>query len=77
MRIQYLGIKEINGPLIVIDGVKGATYDEMAEVVLDSGETRSGRIIRIDGERAVIQMFEGTNDMSLTNSVKSFTGKQM
>ena len=77
MRIQYLGIKEINGPLIVIDGVKGATYDEMAEVVLDSGETRSGRIIRIDGERAVIQMFEGTNDMSLTNSVTSFTGKPM
>ncbi len=77
MRIQYLGIKEINGPLIVVDGVKDVTFDEMAEVVLDSGEIRTGRVIRIDGDRAVLQMFEGTNDMSLTNNKTSFTGKPM
>ncbi len=77
MRIQYLGIKEINGPLIVLDGVKNAHFDEMADIVLDSGETRHGRIIRLDGEKAVIQMFEGTNDMSLTGSRTSFTGKPM
>ena len=77
MRIQYLGIKEINGPLIVIDGVKDAHFDEMADIVLENGEVRHGRIIRIDGQRAVIQVFEGTNDMSLSGSRTSFTGKPM
>ena len=77
MRIQYLGIKEINGPLIVLDGVKNAHFDEMADIVLDNGEVRHGRVIRLDGEKAVIQMFEGTNDMSLTGSRTSFTGKPM
>ena len=77
MKIQYLGIKEINGPLIVLDGVKNAHFDEMADIVLDNGEVRHGRVIRLDGEKAVIQMFEGTNDMSLTGSRTSFTGKPM
>ena len=77
VRIQYLGIKEINGPLIVLDGVKNAHFDEMADIVLDNGEVRHGRVIRLDGEKAVIQMFEGTNDMSLTGSRTSFTGKPM
>ncbi len=77
MRIQYLGIKEINGPLIVIDGVKDAHFDEMADIVLENGQIRHGRIIRLDGQRAVIQVFEGTNDMSLSSSRTSFTGKPM
>ena len=53
VRIQYLGIKEINGPLIVLDGVKNAHFDEMADIVLDNGEVRHGRVIRLDGEKAV------------------------
>ena len=77
MKIQYLGIKEINGPLIVLDGVKDAHFDEMAQVILENGEVRTGRIIKIEGERAVIQMFEGTNDMSLKGSKTAFTGKPM
>ena len=77
MKIQYLGIKEINGPLIAVDGVQDAAFDEMAEIVLENGQVRHGRIIRLDGDRAVIQMFEGTNDMSLTGSRTSFTGKPM
>ncbi len=77
MRIQYLGINEINGPLIVLEGVKGVSFDEMAEIELANGQVRHGRIIRLEGDRAVIQMFEGTNEMSLTGSRTSFTGKPM
>lgn len=77
MKIQYLGISEINGPLIVVDGVKNASYDEMADVLLENGQVRHGRIIRLEGERAVIQMYEGTNDMSLVGSRTAFTGKPM
>ena len=51
VKIQYLGIKEINGPLIVLDGVKNAHFDEMADIVLDNGEVRHGRVIRLDGEK--------------------------
>ena len=77
MRIRYLGIKEINGPLIVLDGVENAHFDEMAEVALDDGTVRHGRIIRIEDKKAVIQMFEGTSDMSLVGSKTTLTGKPM
>ena len=44
MSIQYIGLKEINGPMVVIDNVPNVSFDEMVELVLDSGETRLGFI---------------------------------
>jgi len=74
MRIEYIGVSEISGPLLFLDGVKEASYDEMVEIVLDSGEKRSGRVIMIEGERVAIQVFEGTKGISLVNSRTRFTG---
>ena len=45
MRIEYTGVTEINGPLLTLEGVRGASYDEMAEIALPSGEKRAGRVI--------------------------------
>ena len=60
MALQYVGLSEINGPLVVLDHVKDASYDEMVELQLKDGSTRSGRIVEIEGERVVVQVFEGT-----------------
>ncbi len=77
MIIDYVGVKEINGSLIVIDGVKGATFEEIVEINLDNGTSRQGRIIQIDGERIVVQVFEGTRTISLNNTKVRLTGHPM
>ncbi|MGN1481073.1 V-type ATP synthase subunit B [Porcipelethomonas sp.] len=75
--IQYLGLSEINGPLIALDHVKNVGYDEVAHIRLSDGSERVGRIVEISGERAVLQVFEGTKGLSLTNTRTKFTGKPM
>ena len=76
MNIEFVGLREINGPLIVLDGVKGAGYDELVKIKMASG-SRLGKIIRIDGERVVVQVFEGTDGLSLSNTHTMLTGKPM
>lgn len=77
MSLQYLGMHEINGPLIVLDKVQGISYDEVAQIRLKDGTERTGRVVSIDGERAVLQVFEGTKGLSLTNTRTKFIGKPM
>lgn len=77
MSLQYLGLKEINGPLVVLDNVKNASFDEMVEIVLDNGTKRLGRIVQIQGEKIVIQVFEGTNGLSLENTKTKLIGKPL
>ena len=59
MILDYIGVKEINGSLIVIDGVKDAFFEETVDIRLDDGSFRQGRIVQMDGTRVVIQVFEG------------------
>ena len=77
MIIEYVGVKEINGSLVVIDGVKGASYEEIVDIKLDNGTVRQGRIVQIEGDRVVVQVFEGTRDLSLENSSTVLTGHPM
>lgn len=77
MIIDYVGVKEINGSLIVIDGVKDASYEEIVDIHLDDGTTRQGRIVQIAGERVVVQVFEGTRSISLQNTKTRLTGHPM
>lgn len=77
MSLQILGLSEITGPLVVLDHVKDASYEEMVELVLDDGSKRLGRIVQIEGERVVIQVFEGTTGLSLKNTRTRLTGKPM
>lgn len=77
MALQHIGLKEINGPLVVLDDVQNASFDELVELHLQDGSVRLGRIVQIMGERVVIQVFEGTNTLSLTNNTTRFTGKPM
>ena len=70
-------MKEINGSLIVIDGVKGASFEEIVDIRLDDGTTRQGRIVQMEGERVVVQVFEGTRSISLENTRTRLTGHPM
>ncbi len=77
MIIEYVGVSEINGSLIVLDGVKGASYEEIVTIKLADGSARQGRVVQIEGERIVVQVFEGTSNISLDNTATILTGRPM
>ena len=77
MRMEHIGLSEINGPLIVLDDVTGVSYEEMAEITVAGGQTHTGRVIMIDGSRVVVQVFKGTRGFSLENTHTRFTGHPM
>ncbi len=77
MSLQHIGLNEVNGPLVALDNVKGVGYDEVAQIRLEDGTERIGRVVEISGERVVLQVFEGTKGLSLENTKTKFTGKPM
>ncbi|MDD6395063.1 MAG: V-type ATP synthase subunit B [Acutalibacteraceae bacterium] len=77
MIYEYIGVKEINGSLIVLDDVDCPSYEEIVEIRLDDGSVRHGRIVAIEGSKAVIQVFEGTRGISLQNTHTQLKGKPM
>lgn len=77
MNAQLTGLTEINGPLVVLDNIPSVSFDEIVEIKLAGGDTRTGRVVQIDGHRAVIQVFEGTQGLSLTNTATRLTGHPM
>ncbi|MBK6087853.1 V-type ATP synthase subunit B [Ruminococcus difficilis] len=77
MIIEYVGVSEINGSLVVLDGVKGASYEEIVTIKLADGTARQGRVVQIEGERIVVQVFEGTSNISLENTATILTGRPM
>ena len=77
MAIEYLGLSSINGPLVVLEGVENAFYDEIVEFIVDHNTRKMGRIVELDEDKAVIQVFEGTENMSLDNTHTRLTGHPM
>ena len=77
MAVEYLGLSEINGPLVVLEGVQGAAYDEIVEMTVGGNTRKIGRIIEIYGDKAIIQVFEGTEGMALRNTHTRLTGHPM
>jgi V/A-type H+-transporting ATPase subunit B len=71
----YIGLEEISGPLIFLDGVKDVGYEDMVEIQILDRAPRYGRVILIEGDRIGIQVFEGTQDISLTNTKTRIYGK--
>ncbi len=77
MVFEYIGVKEINGSLIVLDNVEAPSYEEVVEIHLEGGGVRHGRIVAIEGKRAVIQVFEGTSGIALDNTRTLLKGRPM
>ncbi|MBQ7827110.1 MAG: V-type ATP synthase subunit B [Clostridia bacterium] len=74
MIIDYKGALEISGPLLVLRHIPGIKNEEMVEIRTDSGAVRQGRVVQMDKERTVVQVFEGTAGISLDNTKTRFLG---
>lgn len=71
---EYRTIQEVAGPLMLIKGVSGVTYNELGEIELASGERRRCRVLEINGEDALVQLFESSAGINLSNSKVRFLG---
>ncbi len=74
MIIEYTGIKRINGPLIVLEGIENVAYDELVEIHMHDGSMRLGNVVDVSQGVAAIQVFEGTRGMALGSSTTRFLG---
>lgn len=77
MKIQYSGLTDINGPLVCLEGVNGVAYDEIASLQLADGSKRLGRVVQMEGDKVILQVFEGTSGLSLENTRTQFHGKPL
>lgn len=77
MKTLKIGLDDINGSLVALDNVSGIGFDEIAVLRLNDGSERTGRVVSIDGDRAILQIFEGTNGLSLSNTKTYFKGKPL
>ena len=78
MSIEYLGLSKINGPLIALEGIQNASYDEMVEFSINDGaEKKLGKIIEVYEDKAIIQVFAGSENMSLVNTHTKLTGQPL
>ncbi|MDN6203698.1 MAG: V-type ATP synthase subunit B, partial [Tetragenococcus halophilus] len=65
---EYRSVSEISGPLMMVENVEGVTYDELVEIRTDSGEIRQGQVLEVSEDNAVVQIFEGTNNLGAEDS---------
>ena len=71
---EYRTVSEIAGPLMVVENVKGVKFDELVQVRMDSGEVRQGQALEVSDDYAVVQVFEGTSNLSAEESKARFLG---
>jgi len=75
--VQYSKIAEIKGPLVIVDGVENAAFDELVEIETTEGERRLGKVLEVGNGKAVVQVFEGTTGLSVSGTNAKFVGKVM
>jgi len=77
MKVKYLKIDKAEGPLLVMDEVKDAVYDEIVDIEISGKEHRIGKVVQIDRGKVIIQVFQGTSGISLNDVSVIFSGKPM
>ena len=77
MIIEHRGLKQINGSLVVLEGVKAPMNEELVEIETENGSARTGRIVAIEGDKAIVQVFEGTRGLSMVNTKTRLLGHPM
>ena len=71
---EYKTIKEVVGPLMLVEGVEGVKYDELVEILQDDGSIRRGKVLEVKDDRAVVQLFENTQGLKIATSRARFLG---
>ena len=74
---EYTKVAEIKGPIIIVDGITKASFDELVEIETAEGEKRLGRVLEVGNGKAVVQVFEGTSGLAITGTKAKFLGKTM
>lgn len=74
---EYKTIREVVGPLMLVDGVSGVTYNELVEIVQANGDIRRGKVLEVHGDKAVVQLFEGSHGLQISTSKAKFLGKSL
>lgn len=77
MAREYRTIEEIAGPLMLVKQVEGVAYNELGEIKLANGEKRHCRVLEVNGNNALVQLFEASTGINLSDSTVKFSGKQM
>jgi len=72
---EYKSITNISGPLLMVEGVEGVKYEELVDIKLDDGSLRSGKVLEVDRDKALVQVFEGTSGIDLENTSVRFLGR--
>ncbi len=75
MNKEYLLLDKVEGPLIMLSGVENASYGEIIDISVEEGQLRKGKVIKVEQDQAVAQVFEGTSGLSTHNASVKFTGK--
>ncbi|KVH99629.1 ATPase, alpha/beta subunit, N-terminal [Cynara cardunculus var. scolymus] len=73
--MEYRTVSGVAGPLVILDKVKGPKYQEIVNIRLGDGTTRRGQVLEVDGEKAVVQVFEGTSGIDNKFTTVQFTGE--
>ena len=74
MRKEYKTIREVVGPLMLVEGVEGVKYDELVEIEQADGELRAGKVLEISGDKAMVQLFEGSQGLRIADAKARFLG---
>ena len=72
---EYKTIREVAGPLMLVDKVSGVKYNELGTITLENGEKRRCKVLELDGDKALLQLFDSAAGLNLANSSVSFTGR--
>ncbi len=75
--MEYLGLSEISGSLVVFEDIEDPSYDEIVEIKVEGYNKKIGRVVQIYGNKTIVQVFQGTSELSLNNTVSKFTGRPM
>ena len=73
---EYRSIQEVAGHLMVVSGVEGVTYDELGEIELANGEIRKCKVLEVNGDTALVQLFESATGINLAESKVRFLGQK-
>ena len=74
---EYKTIKEVVGPLMLVEGVEGVKYDELVDIKQANGEVRQGKVLEINEDKALVQLFEGSAGLKISTSKARFLGKSL
>lgn len=77
MNKEYKTIKEVVGPLMLVEGVEGVKYDELVEVTQEDGSVRRGKVLEVKDDKAVVQLFENTQGLKISTSKVKFLGRSL